>query len=154
MEHTCHLRLCGSLRLDQDSRPAWAKKKKCLWNSILMENCVVGHSYGGKHKQKDQVESGLGKKWNLTSKITRAKRAGAVAQMVECLCSKFEALTSNPNTTPQKRKISESHPGIWVNSGILCEHSPYIFSFQIIWSWAIFRIKFNFSEKYLYCFCL
>jgi hypothetical protein len=30
------------------------------------------------------------------SKITGAKRAGGVAQVVECLPSKWEALSSNP----------------------------------------------------------
>jgi hypothetical protein len=32
-------------------------------------------------------------------KILNTKKAGGVAQMVECLSSKNESLTSNPNTT-------------------------------------------------------
>jgi hypothetical protein len=50
----------------------------------------------------------LGRKQNPISKITRAKRVGGVAQMVECLPSKCKALWSNPSTThtkkPQKAK--------------------------------------------------
>jgi hypothetical protein len=41
--------------------------------------------------------SSLGKKQDPISKITRAKTAGAEAQMVEHLSSKNGALTSNPN---------------------------------------------------------
>jgi hypothetical protein len=38
------------------------------------------------------------------SKITRVKRAGGVAQVVELLPSKHEALNSNP--VPQKKILS------------------------------------------------
>jgi hypothetical protein len=52
------------------------------------------------------VQAGLGKKQDLISKITRAKRAAGVAQVVECcLPSKCEALSSNPNIAPQKNKV-------------------------------------------------
>jgi hypothetical protein len=45
------------------------------------------------------VQADLGKKARPYLKLTRAKRAGGVAQAAEHLPSKFEALNSNPNTT-------------------------------------------------------
>jgi hypothetical protein len=42
------------------------------------------------------------------SKITRAKRAGDMAYVVECLRSKYEALSSNP--VPQKKVTFD---GVW-----------------------------------------
>jgi hypothetical protein len=39
------------------------------------------------------------------SKITRAKRAGGMAQAVEHLPSKCDTLSSNPRTTKKKKKI-------------------------------------------------
>jgi hypothetical protein len=39
------------------------------------------------------------------SKITNMKRAGGVTQVVECLPSKYQSLSSNPSTT-QKTAIS------------------------------------------------
>jgi hypothetical protein len=47
----------------------------------------------------------LFKKLDPISKITRAKRAGGVAQAVEPLPSKHEALNSSPSTT---KKIVEA----------------------------------------------
>jgi hypothetical protein len=44
-----------------------------------------------------------GKKQDPIPKTTRAKRAGRMAQMVECLPSKREALNSNPSTTKTKQ---------------------------------------------------
>jgi hypothetical protein len=38
-------------------------------------------------------------------KITKAKRAGGVAQVVECLPSKFKALSSKPSTEKKKLKV-------------------------------------------------
>jgi hypothetical protein len=38
------------------------------------------------------------------SKISRAKRAGNVAQVLECLPSKYEALSLNPGTPLRKRE--------------------------------------------------
>jgi hypothetical protein len=46
----------------------------------------------------------LDKKQDLISKITTAKGAGRVAQVVGCLPSKHEALSSNPSNTPTKKK--------------------------------------------------
>jgi hypothetical protein len=47
----------------------------------------------------------MGKKPDHVSEITREKRAGGVAQVVECLPSKCEALTLTPSTTKKKKKI-------------------------------------------------
>jgi hypothetical protein len=57
-----------------------------------------------------QFQASLGKTFceNPISKITRAKRAGGVAQGVERLLSKYEALSSNPNTAKQTRKTGSS----------------------------------------------
>jgi hypothetical protein len=41
------------------------------------------------------IQTGVGTKEDTISKITRAKRAGGMAQVVECLLSKCEALSSN-----------------------------------------------------------
>jgi hypothetical protein len=48
------------------------------------------------------VQVGLGTKQDLLSKITRAKRAGGVANAVEPLLSKLKALSSNPVSPKSK----------------------------------------------------
>jgi hypothetical protein len=52
----------------------------------------------GDLKQEGQVQVSLGKKRDPISKIPRAKRAGGVAQVVQHLCSKCEALSLSPRT--------------------------------------------------------
>jgi hypothetical protein len=52
---------------------------------------------------------------NLTSKITRAKWTKGVAQAVQCLLCKYEALSSKPHTKKKtkkqkKDKVSSSSP--------------------------------------------
>jgi hypothetical protein len=44
------------------------------------------------------------KKRDPSSKITRAKRAGNVVQVVERLPSKHKAMSSNPSTTKKRKK--------------------------------------------------
>jgi hypothetical protein len=44
---------------------------------------------------KIKVQTDLSKKQGLISKITRLKRAGGVAQVIECLLPKLRALCSN-----------------------------------------------------------
>jgi hypothetical protein len=44
------------------------------------------------------VQANLGKKQGTFSKITRVKRAGGVAQVVEYLPHKHKALSSKPST--------------------------------------------------------
>jgi hypothetical protein len=48
-------------------------------------------------------QAGLDKKQDLISKIARAKRAGVMAQAVEYLPCKSEALSSNPSNTKKKK---------------------------------------------------
>jgi hypothetical protein len=50
------------------------------------------------------VQANLGKKQDPISKITRAKRVGGIAQVIEYLLSKQEALTSNSSTEKKKQK--------------------------------------------------
>jgi hypothetical protein len=57
--------------------------------------------------QKDDIKIGYSEGWpgpkvRPYSKITRRKRAGGRAQVIECLANKQEALSSNPST----KKIS------------------------------------------------
>jgi uncharacterized protein YwlG (UPF0340 family) len=44
------------------------------------------------------VQTGLNKKQHTISKITREKRAGGMAEVVDYLPSKHKALNSNPST--------------------------------------------------------
>jgi hypothetical protein len=55
------------------------------------------------------VQTSLDKKWDPTSKITRAKRAGWRHGL---LGSKHEALSSNPSTTTKKPPKSHKNPHI------------------------------------------
>jgi hypothetical protein len=66
--------------------------------------CTCYPSDSGKHKTGGSiVQAGLGKKQDPISKITRAKRTEGLAQAVEHLTSKYEALSSN-NYTAKKKK--------------------------------------------------
>jgi hypothetical protein len=48
--------------------------------------------------------TGKGTRKTLSEKQTIAKRAGSVAQELECFFSKCKALNSNPSTIARKRK--------------------------------------------------
>jgi hypothetical protein len=65
------------------------------------------HYLGGKNQ--DDESSKLAKANRLQdpiSKISNRKKTGRVAQVVECLSSKCEAFSSNPNATlPKKFEI-------------------------------------------------
>jgi hypothetical protein len=52
------------------------------------------------------VQASLGKKQDPISKITRANRAGGVAQVEEHLPSKSEALSSNTSTAKNKKELN------------------------------------------------
>jgi hypothetical protein len=62
--------------------------------------------HGGKcleaYNRKIMVQASQGKLQDPISKITRAKWAGGVAQALEHLLSKWEALSSNPSTLPKR----------------------------------------------------
>jgi hypothetical protein len=49
---------------------------------------------------------------NLISKRTRAKWAGGMAQTVDCLLCKHEALNSNPSPTKKKKKEEGNFVGL------------------------------------------
>jgi predicted transposase YdaD len=57
------------------------------------------------------VQDDLSKKQDSISKITRAKRTGDMAQVVECLLSKREVLSSNPNITTKEKKKKKEKEG-------------------------------------------
>jgi hypothetical protein len=50
------------------------------------------------------VQASMDKKLDPVFKITRAKRAGGVAQVVMCLPPHWEALSSNPTISQNKNK--------------------------------------------------
>jgi hypothetical protein len=60
----------------------------------------------GSIKRRIRLQAGQGKKQDPTSKITNVKSAGglALSQVVECLPSKREALTSTPSTAKKKKQ--------------------------------------------------
>jgi hypothetical protein len=53
------------------------------------------------------VHISLGKNGDHISKISRAQRAGGLSQVVECLPSKNEALSSNSTSAKNKEKKRE-----------------------------------------------
>jgi hypothetical protein len=46
----------------------------------------------------------MGKNKTLSEKQTKAKRAGGMTQVVECLPSKYKTLNSNHSTAKKKKK--------------------------------------------------
>jgi hypothetical protein len=63
---------------------------------------MVGHACHPAMAGRIRVQAGLCKKGDPISKITRAEWVGAVAQAVECLSRKHEALSSNSSTAKKK----------------------------------------------------
>jgi hypothetical protein len=59
-------------------------------------------SYSGSINRRIEVQAGPSKKQNPVSEITKAKRAGSVAQVVEFLPSKLKSLSSNPELQKNK----------------------------------------------------
>jgi hypothetical protein len=55
-----------------------------------------------------QSQDGTGKKQDSISKITRAKSAGGMAEVVEHLSSKCKTLSSNSSTTKNKIKYNKN----------------------------------------------
>jgi hypothetical protein len=70
-----------------------------------MEACTCYPSNTGKCKIGG---SWLGKKWEPVSKTTRAKRAGGMAQLLEYLPNKHEALSSNIVLQKKKKVFFEN----------------------------------------------
>jgi hypothetical protein len=63
--------------------------------------------------RRTMVPAGLDKKQDPFPKITRAKRAEVMAQVVECLSSKCKTLISNPIIKKKKRKEKGRLMGKW-----------------------------------------
>jgi hypothetical protein len=60
---------------------------------------------GGRDKEDRGLNSAQANSWrDPILKISNTKRAGGVAQVVECLLSKHEVLSSNSNTTKKKKE--------------------------------------------------
>jgi hypothetical protein len=80
------------------SRPAWEKVNKTLSQKQASSRKLVAHtcnlSYLGGRDQEFH-----------SSWANHKKKADGVAQVVERLSSKCEALSSSPNTTKRKKKI-------------------------------------------------
>jgi hypothetical protein len=87
-------------------------------------------SYTGKHKQ-DHGPGLPDIKWDPVSKITKAKTAGSMAQLIDHLPNKHKALSSTPMPPKKKRfQVIESFPcprlqsrphlllAYWINSSI------------------------------------
>jgi hypothetical protein len=49
--------------------------------------------------------------WQIVHQTVSLKRAGRMAQVIESLHSKCEALSSNPSTTKKKKKKQEEENG-------------------------------------------
>jgi hypothetical protein len=67
------------------------------------------------------VQAGHGHQRNFVSKTTKAKRARDMDQVIECLSSKLEGLSSNPNTTKGVESVKKiaSSPKLldWLSQG-------------------------------------
>jgi hypothetical protein len=68
--------------------------------------CTCHPSYDRKHKG-SQFRSAWAEKQDPISKIIREKRAGGMAQVIECLPSNTESLSSNPSTPHHIHKKME-----------------------------------------------
>jgi hypothetical protein len=87
------------------------QKKKSLQNSIfngkrlgLVAHAPVNPATAGSINDRIRVQADWSKKRGPTSKITRAKRAGSMAQEGQCLPSKQEALSLNHSTIKKSNK--------------------------------------------------
>jgi hypothetical protein len=93
---------------DHSSRPALAKKFSRphfnQWLGMVAPACRP--SDAGTHKWKIAIQAGPGIKAKPCITMTNAKRAGDMAQVVECLPSKLKAPSSNPSTAKKKKKVS------------------------------------------------
>jgi hypothetical protein len=106
--HTCNLSYWGGRdQKNHGSRPAWANSPQDTSQPILSMVVCLSSQLCGEAQIEDQ---GPGIKWDPISKITKAKRAGGVAQVVECL----EELRPRVQTpVPQKKKKDRKHNETW-----------------------------------------
>jgi hypothetical protein len=91
-------------------RPAWQKVSKTLSTTNPIKKlsgvaCAYKPSYMGSLSRRTAVQ---GWPWTKTrepiSKITKAKRAGGIAQVIEFLPSKYTTLRSSPGIINKKAK--------------------------------------------------
>jgi hypothetical protein len=73
------------------------KNKQVWWHAFVLPVTV------GSINRKTVVQASLEKKRGYLCKITKTKRFGYMAQVVEHLPSRPEALSSNPSTTHKKK---------------------------------------------------
>jgi hypothetical protein len=104
----------AEIRRITGSRPAWTKKLARPPPISTNKLGIVVHSYrpsytGGIGRRISiQAGHGWGKLRDSISKITKAKRAGGEAQVVEHLPSKHKILSSNSSTRVGKKRNRES----------------------------------------------
>jgi hypothetical protein len=80
--------------------------KKKWGNKAGMVVCTCYPSNVGSMGRRMEVEGWLwGKKHETLSKKIKQKRAGSVVQVIECLPSKYDTLSSNPSITKTKQTI-------------------------------------------------
>jgi hypothetical protein len=60
-------------------------------------------------------QAGLDKKQDPSSKITRTKKAGGIAEAVESLPNKCKALSSKPSTVRKKKQMCLGKERAYVN---------------------------------------
>jgi hypothetical protein len=80
----------------------------------------------GNLNRKITVHFSLGKEREPISKIIIAKRVGGMAQMVQCLPSNHEVLSSNPVSSKKKKEIGIKSQGLgdrvqWQNTWSACK---------------------------------
>jgi hypothetical protein len=102
--HTCNPSYSGDLyRVDCSSRSAWAKSSQ----DPISINKKAGYSglflnlrHMGSINRRIAIQTSPGIKEDPISNITKTKRPGSMAQVVEQLSSKFK--NSNPGNTKNK----------------------------------------------------
>jgi hypothetical protein len=72
-------------------------------------------SYLGSRDQEDGIlkPAWANSLWNPISKKPNTNRAGGLTQVIECLPSKHEALSSNPNTAKTKTTTNSRNSRKW-----------------------------------------
>jgi hypothetical protein len=80
-----------------------------------------------RYKQENYDQGRPGHKLRPTSKVTKAKSAGGVAQVVKCLPTKCMVLSSTPSTTIKKEKNLNIYNLLTFSPGFLSD-SIHIYS--------------------------
>jgi hypothetical protein len=92
--------LRGRDRKDHGSKPAQAKRQQdpISTNKVGIAVCACHQKYLGSISRRTAGQEAWGITPDLIQKITKAKRAGDLAQALEHLPSKCQTLSSNPST--------------------------------------------------------